>query len=86
MARASTLKAAGLLDQGQDGDGGNDTLPLRTPLVSHNLPVTQDFLQNCFEDMSSKILASIQSTLRELSKDVQELGDRTARGGEGICS
>ncbi|CAH2225685.1 Hypothetical predicted protein [Pelobates cultripes] len=78
-ARASTPKATGLLDQAQDGDGGNDTLPLRTPTGSHNLPVTQDFLQTCLEDMSSKILASIQSTLRELSKDVQELGDRTAR-------
>ncbi|CAH2247220.1 Hypothetical predicted protein [Pelobates cultripes] len=77
-ARASTPKATGLLDQAQDGDGGNDTLPLRTPTGSHNLPVTQDFLQTCLEDMSSKILASIQSTLRELSKDVQELGDRTA--------
>ncbi|CAH2320060.1 Hypothetical predicted protein [Pelobates cultripes] len=78
-ARASTPKATGLLDQAQDGDGGNDTLPLRTPTGSHNLPVTQDFLQTCLEDMSSKILASIQSTLRELSKEVQELGDRTAR-------
>ncbi|CAH2247899.1 Hypothetical predicted protein, partial [Pelobates cultripes] len=77
--RASTPKATGLLDQAQDGDGRNDTLPLRTPTGSHNLPVTQDFLQTCLEDMSSKILASIQSTLRELSKDVQELGDRTAR-------
>ncbi|CAH2321768.1 Hypothetical predicted protein [Pelobates cultripes] len=52
--------------------------PLQSSPGPQNLPVTQDFLQNCLEDMSSKILVSIPSTLRELRRDVQELGDRTA--------
>ncbi|CAH2226146.1 Hypothetical predicted protein [Pelobates cultripes] len=77
--RVSTPKNTGLTDQDQDGDGGNDTLPLQNSPKPQNLPVTQDFLQSCLEDMSSKILASLQGTLREICKDVQELGDRTAR-------
>ncbi|CAH2327899.1 Hypothetical predicted protein [Pelobates cultripes] len=75
-ARASTPKAAGLTDGDQDGDGGNDTVPLQYSPGPQNLPVTQDFLQNCLEDMSTKILTSLQSTLKELRRDVQELEDR----------
>ncbi|CAH2315749.1 Hypothetical predicted protein [Pelobates cultripes] len=52
-SRASTPKAAGLTDRDQDGDGGNDTIPLQSSPGPQNLPVTQDFLQNCLEDMSS---------------------------------
>ncbi|CAH2222616.1 Hypothetical predicted protein [Pelobates cultripes] len=78
--RVSTLKASGLTDPDQDGDGGNNkTVPLQTSPGPQNLPVTQDFLQSCLEGMSNKILANIQGTLRELQSDVQELGHRTAR-------
>ncbi|CAH2306493.1 Hypothetical predicted protein [Pelobates cultripes] len=76
---ASTPKASGLSDQDQDGDEGNDTLALQNSPGAQNLPVTQDFLQTCLENMSSKILETIQGTLREIRKEVQELGDRTAR-------
>ncbi|CAH2284963.1 Hypothetical predicted protein [Pelobates cultripes] len=78
MTRASTPKTSGLMERDQDGDGGNDTIPLQSSPGPQNLPVTQDFLQNCLEDMSRNILTSIHSTLRELRKDMQELGDRTA--------
>ncbi|CAH2319262.1 Hypothetical predicted protein [Pelobates cultripes] len=77
--RASTPKFMGLADQGQDGDGGNDTLPLPTSPGTQNLPVTQDFLQKCLDTMSSRILETLQGTLGEVKREMQELGDRTAQ-------
>ncbi|CAH2301953.1 Hypothetical predicted protein [Pelobates cultripes] len=76
--RAPTTKNLGLSEQEQDGDGGNDTLPLQTSPGAQNLPVTQDFLQKCLDNMFSKILETLQGTLREMKREMQELGDRMA--------
>ncbi|CAH2312757.1 Hypothetical predicted protein [Pelobates cultripes] len=78
--RAPTPKSMGLAEQEQDGDGGNDTLPLLTSPGEQNLPVTQDFLQKCLDNMSHKIRETLQGTLREMKREMQELGDRTAHG------
>ncbi|CAH2225293.1 Hypothetical predicted protein [Pelobates cultripes] len=72
MTRASTPKNLGLAEQEQDGDGGNDTLPLQNSPGAQNLPVTQDFLQKCLDNMSSKILETLQGTLREMKREMQE--------------
>ncbi|CAH2250697.1 Hypothetical predicted protein, partial [Pelobates cultripes] len=58
--RASTPKSMGLAEQDQDGNGGNDTQPLSTSPRAQNLPVTQDYLQKCLDNMSSKILETLQ--------------------------
>ncbi|CAH2281926.1 Hypothetical predicted protein [Pelobates cultripes] len=74
-AKTSTSKSSGLAEIEQDGGGVDDTLPLQASPRSLHLLVTQDILQSCLEAMSNKILANIQGFLRELRKDVQELGD-----------
>ncbi|CAH2315620.1 Hypothetical predicted protein [Pelobates cultripes] len=70
-----SAKSSGLAEIEQDGGGVDDTLPLQASPRSLHLLVTQDILQSCLEAMSNKILANIQGFLRELRKDVQELGD-----------
>ncbi|CAH2282858.1 Hypothetical predicted protein, partial [Pelobates cultripes] len=76
-ARPAPSKTPGLHEADQDG-GGDDTLPLQTSPGPGNIPVTQDILRACLEEMSDKLLKNIQSSVTALSKDIQELGERMA--------
>ncbi|CAH2293805.1 Hypothetical predicted protein [Pelobates cultripes] len=72
MVGSAQNKTLGLQEADQDG-GGDDTLPLQNSPNPGNLPVIQEILRACLEEMSH-----IQSSVATLSKDIQELGERTA--------
>ncbi|CAH2315066.1 Hypothetical predicted protein [Pelobates cultripes] len=76
-ARSAQTKTPGLHEADQDG-GGDETLPLQNSPDPGNLLVTQEILRACLEEMSQKLLANIQSSVATLSKDIQELWERTA--------
>ncbi|CAH2284067.1 Hypothetical predicted protein [Pelobates cultripes] len=76
-ARPAPNESPGLYEADQDG-GGDHTLPLQTSLDPGNIPVTQDILRACLEEMSDKLLKNIQSSVTALSKDIQELCVRKA--------
>ncbi|CAH2284882.1 methyltransferase 4 isoform X1 [Pelobates cultripes] len=70
-----TPKTQTTLDDEQDGD---DTLPLQDSPGSRDQPVTQEILQACLEEMTTKLLNNFNRSISDLRKDVQELGERTA--------
>ncbi|CAH2294784.1 Hypothetical predicted protein, partial [Pelobates cultripes] len=43
-----------------------------------NLPITQEILRACLDEVSDKLLNNIQASVTALSKDIQEQGERTA--------
>ncbi|CAH2222290.1 Hypothetical predicted protein, partial [Pelobates cultripes] len=77
-ARSARNKPPGPHAADQDGDG-DDTLPLQILPDPGNIPVTQDILKACLEEMSDKLLKNMQSSVSALSKDIQELGERKAQ-------
>ncbi|CAH2319677.1 Hypothetical predicted protein [Pelobates cultripes] len=76
-ARSTPNRAQGQHEADQDG-GGDDTLPLQNSPDHGNLPVTQEILRACLDEMSDKLLNKIQASVTALGKDIQELGERTA--------
>ncbi|CAH2306906.1 Hypothetical predicted protein [Pelobates cultripes] len=76
-ARPAPSRAQGQHEADQDG-GGDDTLPLHNSPDPGNLPVTQEFLRACLDEMSDKLLNKIQASVTAMGKDIQELGERTA--------
>ncbi|CAH2255147.1 Hypothetical predicted protein [Pelobates cultripes] len=76
-ARSVLNKTQSLHETNQVG-GKGDTLPLQNSPDPRNLPVTQDILRACLDEMSDKLLNKIQASVTTLSKNIQELGERTA--------
>ncbi|CAH2311896.1 Hypothetical predicted protein [Pelobates cultripes] len=75
--RSAPNRAQGQHEADQDG-GGDDTLPLQHSPDPGNLPVTREILRAYLDEMSDKLLNNIQASVTALSKDIQELGERTA--------